>query len=239
MTRLNPSVNAARLPVPGFESTAYAYVNGRVAWVGQGGATDHPRNATRPWQPQALVCDAARLAQGARICLDQLGEGPAKGLLLWLLGQPLPFPLNHAARRFDAIRSALALDDIQAFEAAALRVLGLGHGLTPSGDDFVGGIFFGLNHAPRALWLAAMPGLKTGIRSAAATATNPISAALLDDLMAGQSYRALHDLLAALQSRNAIKIKARYDHLMGLGATSGADMLAGVLLALLTMNVTH
>jgi hypothetical protein len=77
-----------------------------------------------------------------------------------------------------------------------------------------------------------MPGVHTRIRSAAQSATNPISAALLDDLMRGSSYRLLHDVFDAFQAGEQRPIVDAVDRLLRLGASSGGDMLAGVFLAL-------
>ena len=225
--------------IPGFESTDYACSGGQVVWAGQSAVTDHPRNARKPWQPERTTFDATRLRAGAQMALRELENAPVKGLLLWLTGQPLPFPLDHAKPRFDAIREALERRDLAAFEAAALRVLGLGTGLTPSGDDFVGGIFFAITYLRAASFgpvgRKELPAIILRIRRAAQTATNPISAALLDDLMAGRSYRALHEALAALHSGDLREIGATNGRLFRVGASSGADMLAGLLLALLTL----
>jgi hypothetical protein len=245
-TQVNHSPQATTpQPVPGFESTAYAYVQGRLMWMGEGAATDHPRNARKPWWPEPRQFDAQQLQRGANTCLMQIvdaqnaGVAPS-GLLLWLTGQPMPFPLNHASTRFDAVRHALQHHDLAAFEAAVLRVFGLGVGLTPSGDDFIGGIFFALAHTPRTQWQCPQPidffATKNRLREAAKTATNAISAALLGDLMDGTSYRALHELLVALQNDNATEIIAKKRALTGVGATSGSDMLAGLLLVLTTLN---
>jgi hypothetical protein len=231
-------VRAASPPlqkIAGFEATDYALLRGSVVWAGEGASTRHPRNARSPWQPAPITCDSERLRKGAKTCLSLLESVPTKGLLLWLTGQPLPFPLDHAASRFDAIRSALERNELHAFGAAALRVLGLGHGLTPSGDDFVGGICFALKHAPRDAWRAELPAVLAEIRKAAATSTNVISAALLDDLIDGASYGALHELLAALQHRPLPEIARATQALLDIGATSGADMLAGLLVALITI----
>jgi hypothetical protein len=230
-------VTPAPLPlqrIPGFESTAYAYLHGKLVWAGASAGTDHPRNAHWPWQPPSLFFDAQRLAVGARSCLRRVGALPPKGLLLWLAGRPLPFPLDHARTRFDAIRDALDCSELPAFAAAALRVLGLGHGLTPSGDDFVGGIFFALAHAPRDDWAADLPAVRARVREAARTSTNVISAALLDDLIDGASYACLHDLLAALHDDDRCAMARASERLLCVGASSGADMLAGLLLALTT-----
>lgn len=220
--------------VAGFEATDYAWQHGRIVWAGAQAGSDHPRNAWQPWQPAPLRCDAQRLQRGASACMVLLARRPPLGLLPWLCGGRLPFPLDRAAPRFDAVRDALQGNDCHAFEAAALRVLGLGPGLTPSGDDFIGAILFALAHAPRAEWQGALLAMRAHIRSAAANATNLISAALLDDLMAGRSHRALHEMLAALDSGEAAGIEAAAQALLRIGASSGADMLAGLLLAFCT-----
>jgi len=223
-------------PVPGFEGTEYALLRGRIVWAGRQATTDHPRNAHQPWQPTRQRLSAARLRLGAASLKRGLADGsaglPVRGLLLWLCGRQLPFPLHLAQGRFDAVRSALLAQHLPAFEAAALRVLGLGHGLTPSGDDFVGAVLFTLRQAPIAVWQVQLPALRARLLAAAAVATNPISAALLDDLMAGRSYRVLHELLAALHSGEPAALHRAAQALLAVGASSGADMLTGVLVAL-------
>jgi hypothetical protein len=223
-------VNALQ-KIAGFEATDFAWRGGRIVWVGDDASVMHPRHATNPWQPAPIACDAVRLQRGARLCLERIRATPAKGLLLWLTGRPMPFPLEHAVARFDALRSALESNHLPGFEAAARRVLGLGHGLTPSGDDFLGAIAFTLHHAPRPAWRAELPAALARLREHARGATNPISAALLDDLIDGASYAALHDMLAVLQGHALPEIEAATQALLRVGASSGADMLSGLLLA--------
>lgn len=253
--------------IPGFESTAYAYQAGRIVWAGAGGRTDHPRNAHAPWHPAAPApaLDANRLQIGAATCLALFSPAAAQpleavGLMRWLIGQPLAFPLNHATQRFDAVRDALLQHDLAAFAPAAIRLLGLGNGLTPSGDDFVGGILFTLVHVQPGkaaqAWLRQLPRVKRQIGTAAQSATNVISAALLDDSMAGSSYRVLHELLAAFNTpcadgrlaasiepagepAIATAIESATLNLLALGASSGSDLLAGVLLAIGTLPTAH
>jgi len=216
--------------VPGFETTGYALMDGRIVWTGSKARTDHPRNLAHPWQAAPTAYDAKALRSGA--ALAWAGMDTHIGLLGWLAGQRLVFPLELARPRLHAVAQALRAQDLAAFEAAALRVLGLGHGLTPSGDDFLGGIFFTLAHAPIAAWRSAMPGVHARIRSAAQSATNPISAALLDDLMRGSSYRVLHDVFDVFHAGEPEPIANAVNRLLRLGASSGGDMLAGVFLAL-------
>lgn len=228
----------ALTPIKGFEQTDYAYFEGRIVWIGDDANVRHPRNYWKPWQPPAKTYSAARLQAGARLCVQQIEasqslEG-AKGLLAWLTNRELAFPLNHAKGRFDAVRDALEAKQIKAFEEAAIRVLGLGNGLTPSGDDFLGGIFFAYAqaHKPRPDWLSNLPTLQANVRMACGASTNQISAALLASNMDGSSFGELHDMLDAFESNDSRFIAAAREALLAVGSSSGADMLAGLLLAL-------
>lgn len=240
--------------IVGFETTDYATLDGRVVWAGDAAAADHPRNLWRPRPASHFGGDTTRLQRGAQIGLALLTGPATAGLLGWLKSagtadsewvdktcpQPGPRPLwlQLAAPRLDAVRHALLVNDLVAFEHTALRLLGLGPGLTPSGDDFIGGICFALHHAPRPRWCAALPAVQVRIRQTACSATNVISAALLDDLLAGHSHQALHDLLVALHTEDPARIQAATTALLHIGATSGADMLCGVLLALSTWQAS-
>jgi hypothetical protein len=220
----------------GFENTDYAYLGDEIVWAGTNPMTSHPRVVGTRVTPLSLrdisPTSQGQTKTGARICLNEIAATDTHGLLLWLTDRDLPFPLNHAKPRFDAVRTALQANDIQAFEEAALRVLGLGNGLTPSGDDFLGGIFFALAHKSHPKWLLGLPALQGNLRMACEQSTNPISAALLSDNMAGTSYGVLHDMLNALESNDVKKIKNAREALLHLGSSSGADLLAGLLLAL-------
>ena len=214
-------------PIQGFESTDYAYFEGRIVWIGDDAAVRHPRNFWNPWQPPAKAYSAVRLKAGAKLCLSQIEkQDGVKGLLGWFANRELEFPLNHAKSRFDAVRDALQAKNSKAFEATALRVLGLGNGLTPSGDDLLGGIFFALHYTK------GRSDLQAKIQKVCSDATNPISAALLTDNMAGSSFGQLHDMLDALESNDSRYIANAQEALLCLGSSSGADLLAGLLLAL-------
>lgn len=230
------SVVAASLePVAGFEQSPWRWAGARLVYAGTARRTRHPREWPTPWQPPVWRGDAAALRHGARLCAAMVGEGRAiapRGLLRWSCGLGLEHPLQQAVARFDALRGAMTSKDLPALEAAALRVLGLGPGLTPSGDDFLGGLGFGLHHAAPAGWAGAWPLVAQRLAATATQRTHVISAALLADLLAGRGYSVLHDLLQALQRGERAAIEARALALLSLGASSGADLLAGLLLAL-------
>lgn len=187
----------------------------------------------RPWRPAdvpATPAAAAALMRGA----TQLGGaiatlGAPRGFGARLARAPLAFPLAAAAARAEALARACA-DDAPARAAdAALALLGLGPGLTPAGDDFVGGAFFARALLARAgacdaaRWREAAD----AVRAAAGRLTHPIAAALLGDLLAGEGWAPLHDLAAALMRDDRPGASDAARRLTRLGHSSGWDLLAG------------
>ena len=127
---------------------------------------------------------------------------------------------GHAQPALDAIERWLvgnALDD------DAHSLIGLGPGLTPSGDDYLGGVLIALHQLgreaqARGLWRWLEPRLAR---------TSVISGAHLAAAAAGEGHEALHGCLEALFSANADwpPVLGRLDN---LGHCSGWDSLAGV-----------
>jgi len=96
-------------------------------------------------------------------------------------------------------------------------LVGLGPGLTPSGDDYLGGVMVALRLAGRggqadALWRWLEPRLKER--------TSAISAAHLAAAAAGEAHEALHDVLNG---------RLEFDRLDAVGHCSGWDGLAGAM----------
>jgi hypothetical protein len=107
------------------------------------------------------------------------------------------------------------------------RLVGLGPGLTPSGDDLLGGTLIAL----RALgWPAAADALGTWLRPYARSRTHAISYAHLSCAVDGQGAGAVHDTLAALCLRRAPRLREHLGALGTLGHSSGWDALVGVVL---------
>ena len=101
-------------------------------------------------------------------------------------------------------------------------LIGLGSGLTPAGDDFVGGAMIALRaYGHQALgdrvaaW--ALPLAKDR--------SSRISRAHLECAAEGEGHEALHDLLCTGDEKHL-------EQLAGIGHTSGLDAAAGALLAL-------
>lgn len=186
-----------------------------------------------PWRPPpgprtgseaaAMVAGAGRLGAG----LHSIGmpDGFAR---LWTGAAP-SFPLVECGGRARALAEACVGDDAEAAATASVALLGLGGGLTPSGDDFVGAAFF-------ARVLLAQAGAADAdhwrdaaarVRAAAPARTHPISVALLGDLLDGCAYGPLHDLAHVLATRAPAAAADAARRLVGIGHTSGWDMLAG------------
>jgi len=229
--------------------STYLTVGDEIVWLAGTGATLHPRailapqaphpehdavrlevGALAPWRPPALdAVAAAHLAKGWRdLAAAPLGTPGGFGALL--TGQPLAFPLDGARAAAEALAHACARNDAVGAGDAALALLGVGGGLTPSGDDYVGGALFAraLVVAPRPDDAVAWRGTADRVVARAPACTHPISAALLGDLAAGRSWAPLHDLVSALAAGTPHAAHAAARRLVTLGHTSGWDMLAGV-----------
>jgi hypothetical protein len=109
-----------------------------------------------------------------------------------------------------------------------LLIIGLGWGLTPSGDDFLGGAMTALHHVGRGDLANA---LAQPVLAGAAHGTSAISAAYLRCAAAGHGFEALFDALECVLMGEGTRLEARLDAVAKLGHTSGWDCLAGSIAA--------
>jgi hypothetical protein len=117
---------------------------------------------------------------------------------------------------------------------AAERLVGLGPGLTPSGDDVLAGLLVTLRHLGAATgveravrlggWLAA------AVTFDARTRTTPLSATLLHCAARGEACPEVIAVLRGLAGRQPLEPALRRLH--GLGHTSGADLAQGIAIGL-------
>jgi hypothetical protein len=240
----------ARVLAPRSASTWLAAA-GEILWLGAPGAMLHPRavlapGAGRDRGASEIVLDVAALApwepapaphpRRPAVALDtwrhvagtlQRERAPA-GLGGLLTGDSLGV-LEGARGGAGRLAAACADDDPASATVAAVALLGLGQGLTPSGDDYVGGALFA--RRVLACRASAAPAWRQAARTIVAAAparTHPISAALLGDLAAGLGWAPLHDLAAALAAGDGGAAVAAARALTRLGHSSGWDLLAGL-----------
>ena len=108
-------------------------------------------------------------------------------------------------------------------------LIGLGPGLTPSGDDFIAGVMITLHaldcsHICEPLWYS--------VRRCAPPLTNPISFAHLECAAEGQASSALHQALHALFGGHPEDIQNCLSGINDIGHTSGWDCMAGIVITL-------
>lgn len=174
-------------------------------------------HAAPAWNPHALAKSLARMRAAARDSLATEGFG-------FLLDPDaiLPPPVRALARW---------LADPSGSPSGAEGLIGLGPGLTPSGDDLIGGALCAL-HATRRNEIAER--LSTWALPLSETGTNRISRAHLACAAQGACGEVVNDAIVALL-RGDLPDLARID---AVGHTSGWDALAGAVLVLALVRTT-
>jgi len=170
------------------------------------------RSAPR-WMPR---CAKKLIEQGL---VDRLGMlAAATSARCW----------HHSANMARAVRHAL--DEPNTLDGALTRVVGLGPGATPSGDDVLVGILAVLKtphsgtagaQAAEVLGRSVLPLLSR---------TTYVSGQLLRQAVNGLFGQAVHEVLAALiENPEPRLLKDKIQRIVATGATSGADTCSGLL----------
>jgi hypothetical protein len=194
--------------------------------------------AAMPWTPPPWPTPGDMAAGIAALTAASAAHIPADGLaaLIFAPGSPATRTRTAmaAAASFEELRRAVPTaiaagrwtgHDLR----AATLLVGLGPGLTPSGDDLIGGLMLALSARGEtslrdALWDAIAPELDD--------LTVPISAMHLAAAADGMGADAMHALIAAVVTGDAADVAARLPAAAALGATSGMDAIAGVVTGL-------
>ena len=199
----------------------------------------------------------------------QVGGGTVRcgplfaGAARWWAAVPALHPvppggLAHAVAELEAVRAAsphrpglartdgpgalagsCAADDLPGAVEQAERVVGLGPGLTPSGDDFLSGLLLALRLLGDAVRRAdGPPGGDAAVRLAdwigaavtcdASTRTTALSATLLHCAASGEASGEVAAVLRALARPGAEGLTVAVCRLLATGHTSGADLAWGV-----------
>jgi len=171
-------------------------------------------SADGTWQPTRRsasgLFDLDALRDAAR------GRTPAEGLGCLVAGKHNALSA-HAQPALDALDEWLAGNTL---DARAEQLIGLGPGLTPSGDDYLGGVMVALHLRSRASQAAS---LWRWLEPRLASRTGAISAAHLAAAATGEAHEALHDVLNG---------DLDLDALDAVGHCSGWDALAGAVAVL-------
>ena len=193
------------------------------------------------WDPPAPPPWTALTAKGGLDDLDrrQAGPGTDAGLAGFVLADRTAGPrnevveaawepieiLSRTAERAiggETLKSA-ELDD------AVVALLGLGPGLTPSGDDFLCGMLIALEVLPVS---ALRAHLIASIECHAQRRTNAISLAHLRAAGLGAGHEALHEFFNSLLAGDTATLPAQLTAIDKIGHSSGWDALAGICVTL-------
>ncbi|WP_232835542.1 oxamate carbamoyltransferase subunit AllH family protein [Actinocorallia populi] len=194
---------------------------GDTGWIGDGHAEAGGLRVRvrRWWDPRPVLgpLSEARLRHGAML-LEAALDPRACGLS----GHPGPAALADGCAAGDLARAV----------QAAERIVGLGPGLTPSGDDVISGLLLSLRllgevtaGGSRSVWLADWLG--AAVTTDADTRTTSLSASLLHCAAAGQPSGEAAAVLRGLAGREALAPAVR--RLVSSSRYSGADMAWGML----------
>jgi hypothetical protein len=124
--------------------------------------------------------------------------------------------------------TALTAGDVASAVGATVGLIGLGVGLTPSGDDYLVGLLAGLEASGN----PARNVLAAAIATHAPGRTTTIGASMLVHATRGAFAERLHDVLVAIASGRQDALSTLIGRAVAYGATSGTDTLVGMLAAL-------
>jgi hypothetical protein len=152
------------------------------------------------------------------------GTFPKKSLLSLLISAKDIYPSAFDKAAFTAFEHAFSLLPVHFYDSVgAFR--GKGRGLTPSGDDFITGLLYGI-HCLESLTKIYHAGIKTRVYELAQS-NNLFSNNMLQLACDAKYFKRLKDFLSALLQDNLDKQAATFHQLNSVGDTSGADILAG------------
>ena len=179
----------------------------------------------RPWSARMPAADGRRwparsTTVHALACRDAHSTD-AHAATVGLLAMPV------ARERLDEVSRAVVRADTRAAAAAARPLVGMGPGLTPSGDDALAGMeaaLHALGHPAAGFLTAALDDV--------AERTTAVSATLLRHAARGEFAERTHRLLAELLGSDDAALPGAVERAAAWGATSGMDGLVGVLAGL-------
>ena len=157
------------------------------------------------------------------IILPEVASDTNNGSTLWRLARP----------RIETLKTWLIASfdspSPPPFPDAALGLLGLGPGLTPSGDDVLCGAFIALHAIGKhrvAFSIAA------AVLPASTSSTSRLSRCFVESAADGETSAALHGFMSATVEGDLNRLEMSLLRLANVGHTSGWDAIAGVVLVI-------
>jgi hypothetical protein len=194
---------------------------------------------TKKPRPLAELWPRCWKLKGLFSCLDSpKGLGRAIPLIFAIAGNEEDSSLSSAPIAGQLLTPILAIAkaclrrDLNTVLIEGENLVGLGPGLTPSGDDFLGGLLFLIKSLDSA-YPGFFPWNQEGVFDfigRAKSQTHPISHTFLNDFAWGHAPAPWHELVDALIYRGDFEeIISAMLRCLGFGHSSGWDVLAGFL----------
>lgn len=182
------------------------------------------------WDMVLPAFPAESLLQQALPILQQelINEGKRGGLASLFHGLPENDVIAaQLSARADALLTALRQNQPELAEKAGRSLLGLGLGLTPSGDDFLAALIT-LFHVPNTPFPLVYQQIGDNWARKAEQATTPVSAFMLKIAASGRARASVCRLLAALATETKPAVIHEARRVLAFGSLSGTDWLAGL-----------
>jgi len=217
--------------------------NDEIFWLARANVPMHARGIQYSFDASALRVGMRFSAHDAILQIGEHVTIDLRGARVW---QPCVIA-NVAPREMVQARASVIARSVVCDEAIShsqfgdcllsmtkLReLIGLGEGLTPAGDDFVGGLLFIAHHLRQAYALTWDTQPIDDLLTWARPQTNIISYTMLRDHARGIGVELLHDLLFALLARDASDNVAECAaRLACIGSSTGVEILNGALTGL-------
>lgn len=180
-----------------------------------------------------LICFCAEYV---RESASRRGMAPSLPAFL-CMGTPFDYANIYAlsaAAEADRLELAFKCRDRSLLADSVKRFIGLGYGLTPSGDDFVCGMAYAFHGA-----VDISPDSSVFIEMLQNTVseyferTNEVSREYLQCALDGEHFEVVDCVLGCFFGQSdREKLKCAVDRLLSVGASSGSDILCGILFAL-------
>jgi hypothetical protein len=178
---------------------------------------------------QAAVCIDLRAAQlwqpPVLMTLDPLIRRKMADDIELIAGSALLEAARRIGTRLDALRLALVTEStLSVLRAAVRRLIGFGPGLTPSGDDVLCGLLVSLAYSAE---LSEQHSRLSSAVLESLDATSDLSGSALQVAVDGHCDEAVSDVLRSSGDSDMVRAQ-KIRRLLGVGATSGADLLTGL-----------
>ncbi len=148
---------------------------------------------------------------------------------------------RYAVFLFESLIPAFIAEDSKKSKSLCIRLVGLGCGLTPSGDDFLTGLFATLVLSKRqpAFDPDFIDELRQYMRTGIEGLTSKISEVYLGYALQGEVSDVLYNFIRGVYGAGADELVDLTRDLMNTGSSSGMDMILGCLFAFRLMAAKH